>query len=147
MTMVIKNHNFRFNLDKAADKRAWELLKSEQIKTDFKSQNEFVIKAINYYYDRYFALKDDPYLETREKEDAFTSRIIIAVYERLSGLGNIFGTGSGDNAVIPQNNSGNNASSVLPPKSNSKESTTNGSEMMNAEEPEDNEYLDYGFAG
>lgn len=41
----------------------------------FKSQNRFVIEAINYY-ERVMRIQEDPYLETREKEDAFADRIV-----------------------------------------------------------------------
>lgn len=42
----------------------------------FKSQNRFVIEAINYYYKRVMRIQEDPYLEMREKEDAFADRIV-----------------------------------------------------------------------
>lgn len=48
------NHNFRFNSEKDEDTRAWEILHSEVVKDNFKSQNTFVIKAINEYYDNRF---------------------------------------------------------------------------------------------
>ena len=77
--MATKNHNFRFNVEKEEEKRAWDLLHSKEVEQGFKSQNEFVMKAINDYYDRHLKKKDDPYLETREKEQEFTNRIIEAV--------------------------------------------------------------------
>ena len=67
--MAVKNHNFRFNEEKEAERKAWKILHSEEVKEDFRSQNEFVIAAINDYYARHLALKRDPYLESREKED------------------------------------------------------------------------------
>ena len=73
--MATKNHNIRFNLSKEDELRAWEKLHSKEVEQMFKSKNSFVLQAINYYYDRYLATKDDPYLETREKEDAFVERI------------------------------------------------------------------------
>lgn len=48
--MAIKNHNFRFNEEKEAERKAWQILHSEEVKEDFRSQNEFVIAAINDYY-------------------------------------------------------------------------------------------------
>ena len=69
--MATKNHNIRFNMDKADDVQAWELLHSERVGQMFKSQNSFVVAAILDYYNRCIAVTDDPYLETREKEDAF----------------------------------------------------------------------------
>ena len=81
--MSVKNHNFRFNLDRAEDRKAWETLHSERVEQDFKSQNRFVIRAVNDYYERHLRECDDPFLSTREKEDSFVERIISAVYERL----------------------------------------------------------------
>ena len=81
--MLVKNHNFRFNLDRAEDRKAWETLHSERVEQDFKSQNRFVIRAVNDYYERHLRECDDPFISTREKEDSFVERIISAVYERL----------------------------------------------------------------
>lgn len=52
------------------------------MKEDFRSQNEFVIAAINDYYARHLAIKQDPYLESREKEDAFVKRIVEVVEQK-----------------------------------------------------------------
>lgn len=58
----------------------------------FKSQNKFVIEAVNDYYDRCVAMKNDPYLETREKEDAFAERIVETVEKKvMSNLPALFG--------------------------------------------------------
>ena len=73
--MAVKNHNFRFNEEKEAERKAWKILHSEEVKEDFRSQNEFVIAAINDYYDRHLDKKQDPYLESREKEEAFTQNM------------------------------------------------------------------------
>ena len=81
--MAVKNHNFRFNEEKEAERKAWQILHSEEVKEDFRSQNEFVIAAINDYYARHLALKRDPYLESREKEDAFVKGIIEAVEQKV----------------------------------------------------------------
>ena len=50
---------------------------------DFKSQNRFVVKAINDYYERHLKEKAEPYLSSYEKEEAFVERIIKAVNSRL----------------------------------------------------------------
>lgn len=63
--------------------QAWSLLHSDEVKNGFKSQNEFIICAINDYYERYVQKKDDPYLETREKENAFVERIVSQVTEKI----------------------------------------------------------------
>ncbi len=81
--MAVKNHNFRFNEDKEAERKAWEILHSKKVKEDFRSQNEFVIEAINGYYARHLATKQDPYLESREKEDAFVKGIVDAVEKKV----------------------------------------------------------------
>ena len=55
-------HNFRFNLDRAEDRKAWETLHSERVEQDFKSQNRFVIRAVNDYYERHLRECDAPFL-------------------------------------------------------------------------------------
>lgn len=90
--MKNKNHNIRFNMEKGDECRAWELLHSPQIRQMFKSQNKFVIEAVNDYYDRHMAAKADPYMETREKEDAFAERIVKTVEKKvMSNLPALFG--------------------------------------------------------
>lgn len=81
--MAVKNHNFRFNEEKEEERKAWEILHSKEVKEDFRSQNEFVISAINDYYARHLATKQDPYLESREKEDAFVKGIVEAVEKKV----------------------------------------------------------------
>lgn len=81
--MAVKNHNFRFNEDKEAERQAWEILHSKEVKEDFRSQNEFVIATINDYYARHLATKQDPYLESREKEDVFVKGIVDAVEQKV----------------------------------------------------------------
>ena len=81
--MAVKNHNFRFNEEKEAERQAWGILHSKEVKEDFRSQNEFVIAAINDYYARHLATKQDPYLESREKEDAFVKGIVEAVEKKV----------------------------------------------------------------
>lgn len=81
--MAVKNHNFRFNEEKEAERKAWEILHSKEVKEDFRSQNEFVIAAINDYYTRHIAIRNDPYLESREKEDAFVNGIVEAVEQKV----------------------------------------------------------------
>ena len=68
------NKNVRFNRNSESAMQAWSLLHSDEVEKEFKSQNEFVICAINDYYERHLRKKRDPYLETREKEDAFAER-------------------------------------------------------------------------
>ena len=64
----------RLNLENEADRRAWEHLQSLD-RREYRSVSKAVVSAVNAYCDRSKQLADDPYLETREKEDAFLSRI------------------------------------------------------------------------
>ena len=90
--MKNKNHNIRFNMEKEDECRAWELLHSPKVRQMFKSQNKFVIEAVNDYYDRCVAMRNDPYMETREKEDAFADCIVEAVEKKvMSNLPALFG--------------------------------------------------------
>ena len=87
-----KNQNIRFNMDKESDIMAWESLYSKNVGERFKSQNRFVIEAINYYYESVMRIQEDPYLETREKEGAFADRIVGEVERKvLSNLPALFG--------------------------------------------------------
>jgi hypothetical protein len=90
--MKNRNHNIRFNMEKEDECKAWELLHSPKVRQMFKSQNRFVIEAVNDYYERCVAMKNDPYLETREKENAFAERIVEAVEKKvMSNLPTLFG--------------------------------------------------------
>ena len=68
----------RFRLDRENERKAYELLQSRG-KEDFGSLSQAAITAINEFYDRKDKLADDPYLETREKEDAFLTRMLETV--------------------------------------------------------------------
>lgn len=80
---AIKNHNFRFHMSREADRKAWNIIHGEEVSRAYRSQNDFVIAAVNDYYDRHIRIIDDPYLETREKEDAFADRIVNGVEKKF----------------------------------------------------------------
>ena len=67
MKKECRNHNIRFGMGDEAAVQAWECLHSAEVKQDFKSQNAFAVAAINDYYERHLAKKNDPYLESRQK--------------------------------------------------------------------------------
>ena len=67
--------NIRFNLKNEADRKAWEHLQGMDRKK-YKSYSKAVICALCEYFKREQKLSNDPYLETREKEDAFLNRIL-----------------------------------------------------------------------
>lgn len=78
-----KPHNIRtvclrFNMDKSLHKKAFEFLKSMD-KSAFKSYTQAAAMAITEYFERYFKRCDDPYFETREREERFIEQIVAAV--------------------------------------------------------------------
>ncbi|SEW20572.1 hypothetical protein [[Clostridium] fimetarium] len=82
--MVDKKHtNLSFNMSNAEHDKAWNYLHSMD-KKKFGSQNKLIIKAINDYFDNYYVSKNDPYLESRIKEDDFINRIISEVGFKLT---------------------------------------------------------------
>ena len=75
MSRQIVSTNIRFNLEKEADRSAWEYLQQRD-KQQCRSYSRAVITAVNDYFERRGRLAADPYLETREKEDAFLLRVL-----------------------------------------------------------------------
>lgn len=65
----------RLNLEDADDRRAWERLRGLD-KKQYRSYSRAIVAAVNGYFDQQERLAADPYLETREKEDAFLRQIV-----------------------------------------------------------------------
>ena len=82
MSKRIVNTNIRLNLDNADDRRAWERLQHLDRKL-YKSYTRAIVVALNDFFDRRERLVSDPYLETREKEDAFLKRVLDTVERGL----------------------------------------------------------------
>ena len=84
------NTNIRLNLNRPDDRQAWEYLQRMDRKK-YKSYSRAIVAAINEYFSRQERLSDDPYLETREKEDAFLQRVLDTIREgvQASGAGGI----------------------------------------------------------
>lgn len=78
MSDNIRSTNLRFNLEKEPQRRAWEYLQGMN-KAEFKSYSHAVALALVDYYDRYYKSQDDPYLETREREERFVTQIVTGV--------------------------------------------------------------------
>ena len=76
------NTNIRLNLNHADDRHAWEYLQNLDRKK-YKSYSRAVVAAINDYFSRQEKLASDPYLETREKEDAFLRLVLDTIREGL----------------------------------------------------------------
>ena len=76
------NTNIRLNLARAEDRKAWNYLQSMDRKR-YKSYSRAVVAALNDYFSRQERLDADPYLETREKEDAFLQRVLDTIHHSL----------------------------------------------------------------
>ena len=143
MTGNIRNRNVRFYEEKEADRRAWEILHSEAVRA-FPSQNNFIIQAINDFYDRHLA--------TREKEDAFADRIVEKVEQKVLGnLSQLIGI-----YLLQQNilatGSDARAENYLKENGEMQVLSSGGGILQNGgeaetEEPEENEFLDFSFGG
>ena len=72
------NTNIRLNLCDEQDRQAWEYLQTMDRKK-YKSYTRAVVVALNDYFSREYRNEADPYLETREKEDAFQERVETAI--------------------------------------------------------------------
>ena len=89
-------------------KQAVSCLKNRDRK-EFPSYSALITEAINAYFARRRALQDDPYLETRQKEDAFLREISEKVDQAIRqaearGFANavqMLGTGSVPGASLP----------------------------------------------
>lgn len=80
MERKIINTNIRLNLADEQDRRAWEYLQTMDRKK-YKSYTRAVVAALNHYFEQEYRMEEDPYLETREKEDAFLEKVLEAVKE------------------------------------------------------------------
>lgn len=148
----------------------WEILHSKEVKEDFRSQNEFVIAAINDYYARHLATKQDPYLESREKEDAFVKGIVEAVEKKvldnLPGLAGMYMMQQQSmlsvmslQGMVPVQQPGQVAATVQVPEQGQKQETVASGVACDNQnyteedvkkykmEPELNELLDFSFCG
>ena len=64
----------RLYRDREEDRRAYEFLQNAG-KEKYRSLSHAVVMAVNDYFSRQERIEADPYLETREKEDAFLESI------------------------------------------------------------------------
>ena len=74
----IKALCLRFDLVDEDERKAYNYLQNRD-KSEFGSYTKLVSRAVNEFFERRLRLKDDPYFETREKEDAFIARVLDAV--------------------------------------------------------------------
>ena len=78
MSENIRSTNLRFNLEKDTQMRAWQYLQTMD-KQHFKSYSNVIALALVEYFERYYRNQDDPYLETREREERFVNQILSSV--------------------------------------------------------------------
>lgn len=72
----------RLNLADEDDRRAYEHLQRMD-KKQYRSYSKAIVTAINDHFERQAQLENDPYLETREKEDAFLRRVTEAIEQGM----------------------------------------------------------------
>ena len=81
----VKALYLRFDLADEDERRAYDYLQNRD-KSEFGSYTKLVSRAVNEFFERRSRLKDDPYFETREKEDAFIARVLDAVQHSAPSL-------------------------------------------------------------
>ena len=75
----------RFDLADEDERKAYDHLQNRD-KAEFGSYTKLVSRAVNEFFERRSKLRDDPYFETREKEDAFIARVLDAVRHSAPSL-------------------------------------------------------------
>ena len=75
----------RFDLADEEERKAYDYLQDRD-KAEFGSYTKLVSRAVNEFFERRLRIKDDPYFETREKEDAFIARVLDAVRHSAPSL-------------------------------------------------------------
>ena len=116
MRSNIRSTNLRFNLEKDLQRKAWEYLQTMD-KQEFKSYGHVIALALVDYFDRYYRTQEDPYLETREREEHFVNQIVEAVERSLEHALPLFL--SGLTAGLTQREPQNRASFPAPEESES----------------------------
>ena len=81
----VKTLCLRFDLAGEDERKAYDHFQNRD-KAEFGSYTKLVSRAVNEFFERRSKLKDDPYFETREKEDAFIARVLDAVLHLAPSL-------------------------------------------------------------
>ena len=71
---AIVNTNLRLNLNRDEDRLAWDYLQNRD-RTRYPSYSKTIVIALNDFFRRQQKLAEDPFLETREREDAFCRKL------------------------------------------------------------------------
>lgn len=72
----------RLNLEDEDDRQAYEHLQ-RMGKKQYRSYSKAIVAAVNEHFERQARLASDPYLETREKEDAFLRKVMETIEQGL----------------------------------------------------------------
>ena len=82
----------RLNLANEDDRRAWEYLRGMD-RTRYRSYSSAIVASINDHFSRRERLSDDPFLETRERQETFLREVKDTIRESLqtsgAGLGSL----------------------------------------------------------
>lgn len=78
----IHSTNLRLNMGKESHRRAWEYLQTMD-KGQYKSYSNVIAMALVEFFERKAKLQDDPYFETREREERFIRQIVSEVEKAL----------------------------------------------------------------
>ena len=103
----IRTTNLRLNLEKAIQRQAWEYLQTMD-KAVFKSYSQAIATALVDYFDRYYKKQEDPYLETRAREERFVQQIVTAVEQAMRDVlplflaGFLAGMGQSAGSIQPE---------------------------------------------
>ena len=76
----------RLNLENEDDRRAYDYLRGMD-RMRYRSYSSAIVTAINDHFSRQERLADDPFLETRERQEAFLSEIKDTIRESLQTSG------------------------------------------------------------
>ena len=78
----IHSTNLRLNMGKESHRKAWEYLQTMD-KGQYKSYSNVIALALVEFFERKARLQDDPYFETREREERFIRQIVSEVEKAL----------------------------------------------------------------
>ena len=78
----IHSTNLRLNMGKESHRKAWEYLQTMD-KGQYKSYSNVIALALVEFFERKAKLQDDPYFETREREERFIRQIVSEVEKAM----------------------------------------------------------------
>ena len=81
----------RLNLDNEEDRRAWEYLQNRDRK-QYRSYSTALVAAVNDHFSRQERLAADPFLETRERQEAFLQEVKDTIQETMQTSGASLGS-------------------------------------------------------